>query len=191
MLRSGELRLVYFLNNELRATWYSKLLKYQGFAEPIEQYKIKHYNLQRGDITQVFHAKHHLVGTEVAIKVIDKDTDGDSDLAHLQNLRVEASTLYRCRHPNIVRCIEFHEADDMMFMVTDFCTGGDLQTYMNKHELEVLSEDRLHAIAVKIGGALSYLHDKGVVHRDIKQDNILLKDTSDDSEPILCDFGFA
>ena len=70
-----------------------------------------------------------MIGTDVAIKVADKTSD-DSSIKEWSNLRSEAATLYRCRHPSLVKCIEFHETVDIMFMITEFCAGGDLPSYM-------------------------------------------------------------
>ena len=54
-----------------------------------------------------------------------------------------------------------------------------------------MDEDRLRSVAYSIGEGLKYLHDKGIVHRDIKAENILMSDKSDESVPIIADFGYA
>ena len=67
------------------------------------------------------HAKHRVSHMEVAVKVADKQN------AAIFKLKNEASILYKCRHPNIVRCLEVFETEENMYMVTEFCQGGDLQ----------------------------------------------------------------
>ena len=78
-----------------------------------------------------------------------------------------------------------------MFLVTRFFEGGDLERFMSNRGLEKLDEERLHEIAFKIAEGLSYLHKKNIVHRDIKPENILLKDKTENSDVVLCDFGFS
>ena len=83
----------------------------------------------------------------MAIKITDKTSEGSSPV-QWGHLRREAAALYRCRHPSLIKCIEFHETADIMFMVTEFCAGGDLQSSMEMHGLLALDEDRIHEIAV-------------------------------------------
>ena len=66
------------------------------------------------------HAKHRVSCMEVAVKVADKQNA-------ISKLKYEASVLYKCRHPHIVKCLEVFETDESMNMVTEFCQGGDLQ----------------------------------------------------------------
>ena len=78
-------------------------------------------------MTQVFYARHKVIDKEVAIKVLDKTSDdAGSGPRDWENLRVEAATLYRCKYPSLIKCIEFHETSDIMYLVTEFCAGGDL-----------------------------------------------------------------
>ena len=73
-------------------------------------------------------------------------------------------------------------------MVSDFCVGGDLPTYMANHQIGVFDEHRLQQIAREIAKGLQYLHENGIVHRDIRLQNILMSDSSDSSAPVICDF---
>ena len=78
-------------------------------------------------MSQVFYARHKVNDTDVAIKVLDKTSDDSgSGPKDWINLRKEAATLYRCKHPSLIKCIEFHETADIMYLVTEFCAGGDL-----------------------------------------------------------------
>ena len=66
------------------------------------------------------HAKHKASNMEVAVKVADKQNA-------ISKLKYEASILYKCRHAHIAKCIEVLETEDSVYMVTEFCQGGDLQ----------------------------------------------------------------
>ena len=63
--------------------------------------------------------------------------------------------------------------------------------YMEKRGIVVLPEENLKVLAAKIAEGLKYLHAKGIVHRDMKPENILMSDTSDTCTPIITDFGYA
>ena len=76
-------------------------------------------------------------------------------------------------------------------MVTDYYRGGDLQNRIEKLQLPSFSEDQIHEFAIKIAEGLNYLHNRGVIHRDLKPDNILLSSDVDISAPVICDFGFS
>ena len=106
-------------------------------------------------------------------------------------MRNEASKLYRCKHASIIKCIEFVETDSIMFLVMDYYEGSDIQRSMERRNISRLDEERLQNIAISVAEGLVYLHNKGIIHRDIKQENILLSNKSDDAEPVICDFGFS
>ena len=87
--------------------------------------------------------------------------------------------------------VEFFENDQEAFLVTSRCLGGDLQMYMEAREFRNLAEGRIKQIARGIAAGIKVLHDKRIIHRDIKAENILLSNTYDQSYPIIADFGLA
>ena len=78
-----------------------------------------------------------------------------------------------------------------MFLVMEYKGGSDILKCMERQNLVTLDEERLHSMAVKIAEGICYLHNKGIIHRDIKSENILLSSEAEDAEPVICDFGFA
>jgi serine/threonine protein kinase len=99
----------------------------------------------------------------------------------------EALRLARCSHPHIVQVYEVIEEDGLLGMVMEFIDGEDLATYLDYHGQ--LSEDEALLYIDQIGQALEYVHLQGILHRDVKPSNILLR--RGNSEAVLIDFGLA
>lgn len=72
----------------------------------------------------------------------------------------------------------------------EYLAGGDLFTFLDKRDFKI-TEDRARSIASQIASALYYLHSYGIAHRDIKLENILMVDQTDDTELKLVDFGLS
>ena len=99
----------------------------------------------------------------------------------------EARALAKLDHPNIVGVHQVFEDNHSAYMALDFVRGRDLLDIVDE-EPERLNPDRIRAMLRKILEAVEYIHDRGILHRDISPDNILL-DQND--EPVLIDFGAA
>ena len=122
------------------------------------------------------------------VKVIEKFKGNEPNC---QSLRNEAEVLTMCKHPNIQEMVEFFENDQEAYLVTRRCQGGDIQMHMQAREFREPSEGRMKQIARGIAAGVKYIHDRRIIHRDIKAENILLSSTSDESNPIIADFGLA
>ena len=96
----------------------------------------------------------------------------------------EFNILHRTRHENIVRLFESFESKQHIVFVMEVCGAGDLLTYVRKRRK--LKEDSAKFIFKQIISGLKYVHSKGVLHRDIKLDNILL---TSEGRVKICDFG--
>lgn len=92
-------------------------------------------------------------------------------------------------HPNVVRFYRSFQDEKAFHIVMEYCSGGDLKTMMSKKQN--LTEKEVASIMGQAFSAVKYLHDKGIIHRDIKVENFLFKDESPDSEIKLIDFGLA
>ena len=124
---------------------------------------------------------------KVAVKVIKKSqlTAMDIDLA-----KREIEILKLCQHPNIIKLLDTFENQDHIYIVMEWLKGGDLFTYLEKRSFK-LTEDRARSIVHSLAAALYYLHSYGIVHRDIKLDNILMVDESESSDVKIVDFGLS
>ncbi|KAG8515026.1 Serine/threonine-protein kinase ULK1, partial [Galemys pyrenaicus] len=132
--------------------------------------------------------KHDL---EVAVKCINK-----KNLAKSQTLLgKEIKILKELKHENIVALYDFQEMANSVYLVMEYCNGGDLADYL--HAMRTLSEDTIRLFLQQIAGAMRVLHSKGIIHRDLKPQNILLSNPGgrranpNNIRVKIADFGFA
>ena len=140
--------------------------------------------LGRGGMGAVYLAREPALDRAVAIKVLPPEA---SDSSSRERFRREARTAAKLTHPNIVPLHTFGEADGMMYFVMGYVQGESLADRLRREGQ--LSPDEARRLLAQIADALDYAHRQGVVHRDIKPDNILLDDSS--GKPMLTDFGVA
>jgi calcium-dependent protein kinase len=88
-------------------------------------------------------------------------------------------------HPNIVRALETFDIHGRLYIVMELCGGRDL------YSRDPYTEDEARRIMVQLCQAIAYLHLKGIVHRDLKYENIMFADDSPNSEVKLIDFGLS
>jgi serine/threonine-protein kinase len=136
-----------------------------------------------GGMSRVYRARDNQLGRLVAVKILhDRFAD---DAEHVERFRREALAVARLNHPNIVTVIDRGEADGVQYIVFEHVEGEDLKHLIAR--TGPLSVRRSLELAVQIGRALSFAHANGVVHRDVKPQNVLLRDGS----AKVTDFGIA
>ena len=113
------------------------------------------------------------------LKSIMKDHVGNERV--LEEMRREIYTMSHLRHPHIVNVIEAYERRRHIYLVMEYCSGGDLTD-------RTFKEPTCAAIVANILSALAYMHSCGVVHRDIKLENIVFASSG---EPKIIDYGLA
>ncbi|GMM53114.1 putative serine/threonine protein kinase [Starmerella bacillaris] len=123
---------------------------------------------------------------QFAVKLLRQDKLNDSDENQQRKVCREMNALMACRHPHIVHLEEVLRNENYIGIILEYASGGDMYTQIYKHgRLDERSAQRLFAQLVS---GVSYMHQKGVVHRDLKLENLLL----DSNQNILIsDFGFA
>jgi len=138
--------------------------------------------LARGGMGHVFEARDLKHGRSVAIKVLDPE------LAHEigpTRFRTEIETAARLVHPHIVPLFDSGEADGLLYFVMPLLGGESLRKRLAR-ERQLPVEDAVR-IAREVGDALRYAHDQGLVHRDVKPENIVLSG----GHALVLDFGIA
>ena len=108
-----------------------------------------------------------------------------TDKAFVEELRNEIAVLKALDHPHIVRCIETFEHRHQIFIIMESCSGGDL------YSRDPYTEDEAARIISAVLSAISYMHKRQIIHRDLKYENILFVNDSAESEIKLIDFGLS
>jgi serine/threonine protein kinase len=140
--------------------------------------------LGEGGMGLVFRANRVEDNHEVALKVLKLELADDLLFQH--RFRQEARAAAEVREPHLVPIIEASEADGRHYLAVDFVTGGSLTDKIAGSG--TLSGEELVRVITEVGAGLDALHEAGIVHRDIKPQNILF---SADGTAMLTDFGLA
>ncbi|KAJ3682686.1 hypothetical protein LUZ60_012913 [Juncus effusus] len=140
----------------------------------------------KGAFSVVWAGRHRFRGTEVAVKeiIMDKLTKKLKD-----SLLSEVHILRRINHPNIISLYDSIEEPDRIYLILEYCRGGDLYMYIQRHG-RVPEATAKHFMS-QLASGLKILRDNSVVHRDLKPQNILLLSSDESSVLKIADFGFA
>ncbi|XP_071164046.1 MAP/microtubule affinity-regulating kinase 3-like isoform X12 [Mytilus edulis] len=137
----------------------------------------------KGNFAKVKLAKHVPTGREVAIKIIDKTQLNPSSL---QKLFREVRIMKMLDHPNIVKLFEVIQTEKTLYLVMEYASGGEVFDYLVAHGR--MKEKEARAKFRQIVSAVQYCHQKHIVHRDLKAENLLL---DGDMNIKIADFGFS
>ncbi|MGI8631216.1 MAG: protein kinase domain-containing protein [Solirubrobacterales bacterium] len=141
--------------------------------------------LGEGGHSTVYRARDEVLEREVAIKVMHVDLS--SDEAARERFRREARSVARLSHPNVVNVIDAGRDDDgFPFIVFEYVTGQTLKHRVRQRERLPIAEAVAYAIEIALG--LAAAHDHGLVHRDVKPQNVLI---DDEGRGKITDFGIA
>ena len=141
----------------------------------------------------VYKARHRELRRTVGIKVLHPHYQQDPHF--MKSFRGEALAASQLDHPNVMRVLDFgQEPDALVYIVMEFLSGRTLQSLLDEERR--LPPDRAVEIMIQTCAALSVAHDHGIIHRDIKPDNIMLVPSRNDEggsfELVkVCDFGIA
>ena len=178
---------IYYCNNEKEYNeWFEKLKVATGYTNLLDIYEVKN-KLGSGKFGLVKLGIDKKTGQNVAIKIMKKSTMDSSDL---ELVRTEIEILKICQHPNIIRLYNVFENVEYMYIIMEYCSGGDLFSYLEERNFRV-SEKRAATIIHKMATAVYYMHSFGVAHRDLKPENVLMTSNDEDSDIRILDFGLS
>uniref|UniRef100_A0A0K8VKQ8 MAP/microtubule affinity-regulating kinase 3 n=1 Tax=Bactrocera latifrons TaxID=174628 RepID=A0A0K8VKQ8_BACLA len=166
-------------NMQLRT---SAPMRWRATEEHIGKYKLIK-TIGKGNFAKVKLAKHLPTGKEVAIKIIDKT---QLNPGSLQKLFREVRIMKMLDHPNIVKLFQVIETEKTLYLVMEYASGGEVFDYLVLHGR--MKEKEARVKFRQIVSAVQYCHQKRIIHRDLKAENLLL-----DSELNIkiADFGFS
>ena len=153
--------------------------------------RLGHYTiisrLGAGGMGEVYHARDEHLRRDVAIKVLPDTLTADAEA--LSRFQREARAIAALSHPNVVAIHQFDSNAPTPYLVMELLHGKTLRTLLR--EALVLQVARCAAIVAPVCAALEAAHAAGIVHRDIKPDNIFLHETPDGEVVKVVDFGIA
>lgn len=139
--------------------------------------------LGAGGMGYVYRARQRKLGREVAVKVVAPDVERSADFT--ERFAREARALARLNHPNIVAVYDYGEDGSFGWLVMEYVDGSNLREVIRAGKLEPAEA---LALIPRLCDALQYAHDQGVVHRDVKPENILV---DGEGGVKIADFGLA
>ena len=159
-----------------------------SFGSPSRRATIRQNQWKKGELIgagaygRVFMGMNELTGGLIAIKEMVFTQDNEKEMKSLQR---EVSLMRKFAHPNIVAYLGTEVGDaNTLYIFTEWVPGGSLQSLLNKFGR--FKESVVQNYTLQMLKGLKYLHENGVVHRDIKGSNILVDDRGNVK---LCDFG--
>ncbi|MBO9308707.1 MAG: serine/threonine protein kinase, partial [Chloroflexi bacterium] len=140
--------------------------------------------LGSGGMATVYRAQQASIRRDVAIKVIETKLTANPEL--IKRFEREAQTVAALDHPHILKVFDFGAQDDLLYLVMELKTGGSLAARLKASGK--LSAQEVARYLDQISAALDHAHSRGVIHRDLKPQNVLLDQSGN---AILSDFGVA
>ncbi|XP_031490526.1 serine/threonine-protein kinase ATG1t [Nymphaea colorata] len=166
------------------------MMKVEDGEEDISGRVVGHYlvinRIGAGNSAVVWRAEHAISGRRVALKRVDLSM---LNRRLRESLDCELAFLAKVDHPNIIRLIEVFEASKYLFLVLEFCAGGDLSSYIQRNGM--VSEQIARTFLRQLATGYEVLHAHHVIHRDLKPENILLSTPNCDAVLKISDFGLS
>ncbi len=138
--------------------------------------------LGQGGMARVYRAHQKHLDRDVAIKVLPPFYASDQNF--VDRFELEARSLARLMHPNIVVVHDAGDEQGLLYIVMEYVAGGNLRDYMTQS----MSLREVTRIIKEVASALTYAHERGIIHRDVKPVNVLMDESK---RAVLSDFGIA
>ncbi|KAG7378596.1 Serine/threonine-protein kinase ulk2 [Phytophthora boehmeriae] len=150
--------------------------------------------LGSGSFAVVYKGYHKTSKVPVAIKALSLNKLNGKLLT---NLEMEIAIMRQIDHPNVVKLYDIKKTEKHMYLILEYCAGGDLQQYMRRRQQgtnlasQLLSEDVARHFLRELAKGMQCLWQHNLIHRDLKPQNLLLVEDSPTSALKIADFGFA
>jgi eukaryotic-like serine/threonine-protein kinase len=137
-----------------------------------------------GGMAHVYYAQHLTLGRPLVLKVLHPHLARELEMR--ERFRREAEAAAQLVHPHVCAILDYGESNDAAYIVMPYCAGGSLANTLTRDR--TVQPGPAAAIGVQVACALDYAHRRGIVHRDVKPDNVLF---DEDGYALLTDFGIA
>lgn len=155
-------------------------------GKTVGRYQLKEL-LGAGAMAQVYRADDPASGAQVAIKILYPHLTSDDGF--VERFRREAQAAVLLDHPNIVHVLDQGTDGDTSYLVMELLDGPSLKRFLQQRETPLDIADAVQ-LTTRLADALEHAHRRGIVHRDVKPSNVLLRNGQLD-QPVLTDFGVA
>ena len=142
--------------------------------------------LGQGGFGAVYRVHDRQMGVKKALKVIPESVASDREA--MADLQAEARTMVSLNNENIVRVYDIHNSGSIKYLDMEYVEGKSLSELKIEHKGKRLPEEKVKELALKIAKGMGYAHDRNVIHKDIKPQNIMVKE---DGQIKIMDFGIA
>mmetsp|Transcript_16428 Transcript_16428/g.24166 ORF Transcript_16428/g.24166 Transcript_16428/m.24166 type:complete len:376 (+) Transcript_16428:167-1294(+) len=146
----------------------------------------------QNDAVHIRRITHRETKIDYAVKIFHLAKLSEEEITRLQE---EIDILVITNHPNVVRLEEVYESDNEVYLVQELCEGGDLFEWLTssfkREQHPDIWEEKCVNIVRQILSGVRYLHSKGIVHRDLKLENIVFESKDDNSKIKIIDFGLS
>jgi len=158
------------------------------YANIADDYHVRPEVIGRGHYGVVRECTHRATRRNLAVKTIQK-----SKIGRLDHLQREIYLLANVNHEGIMNMVDCYEDADCVHIITEKYTGGELfdRIVESTSPRGCMSEREAASVMKSLLEAIAYLHDNGVVHRDVKPENVLFESRREDAAVRLIDFGLA
>jgi serine/threonine protein kinase len=148
-----------------------------------ERYEVEEL-IGHGGMSSVYKARDSLLERHVALKILHEQYNADEDF--VERFKREARSVAQLQHPNIVTVIDRGEADGRQYIVFEYIDGENLKEHVVRAGRLPIREAL--EIALEVARGLAFAHQNGIIHRDVKPQNVLL---NGDGQAKVTDFGIA
>lgn len=143
--------------------------------------------LGAGGMAKVYLGQDQMLDRPVAVKVLHSHMRANEEI--VQRFHLEAQAVSKLDHPNIVKIYDYSgKGHEQTWLITEFINGKNLSEFLESNQILKLSPSVAVALIIELGKAIQAAHDQGIIHRDVKPENVMI---TEDGKLKLMDFGIA
>ena len=183
LISSEKSRMFYIEDKNEYINWITNIKKAIGYKDLNNIYEIQE-NLEKGKYGLIKKGINKITKQEVVISTFSKKYMLPSDL---EQINTQIEILRIVKHPNIATLYDVYENEDFIYLISEYYSGSDLFNYFEKKKFH-LKEKQVVRIVQQLCSLIYFLNEYGIVHRDLKLENILMTNDTDEADIKILDF---